>query len=564
MAMLLTLGTPAPAQVPVVPDTDGDGVIDWTDNCPMLANANQRDTDGDGVGNRCDADLNNDGKVTLVDFAIFRQKFGTADPDADFNDSGLVTTADLAIFRALFAATQLDPIADTGNSAYTYEVRVPLAFNTVDGYPASVTAFAEDTSVVDVVVNRPARLLLLRPKGRGHSKVTVEVRDAQNADRSSFMFTVQDVPKLLQVTSQAAGTEAVILTNTGPTATDFDLTHNGHLAFSSMEQILDAVRAQPDEIPLEPFERKLWRLVRDNTYHAPPANVRLWMNDTWSTLNSFGWGFCSHVSAVYRKIAEAAGYEARIWGLSGHVVPEIRVDGLWRMYDPDLSLYYYTAAGNVASVAELAANPQLISSPLNPILAPGQDSGAYGQDVADIYGSTADNRTDNPEFSTDPFRGSRITLPPQSRLIYPGRWTGNPTGYDGPVPYTIEQFRQARLELAAGTTGIVSVPWVLWDVQGSGIVRIYGQDFTVGSPELQNYLAGAYGPVTEIDLLENSSGVALIMMINPLWYDVQETNTVVLTGKDVWAIQAGSYPLAAENRPPPPIPATLRKPQAIP
>jgi len=35
-------------------DTDGDGVADGADNCPLAANANQADRDSDGVGNACD------------------------------------------------------------------------------------------------------------------------------------------------------------------------------------------------------------------------------------------------------------------------------------------------------------------------------------------------------------------------------------------------------------------------------------------------------------------------------------------------------------------------------
>lgn len=38
------------------PDDDGDGVADLQDNCPALANADQQDWDGDGLGDACQSD----------------------------------------------------------------------------------------------------------------------------------------------------------------------------------------------------------------------------------------------------------------------------------------------------------------------------------------------------------------------------------------------------------------------------------------------------------------------------------------------------------------------------
>lgn len=43
---------------PTDPDTDGDGVLDSRDNCPNVANANQNDADGDGTGDACDSTPN--------------------------------------------------------------------------------------------------------------------------------------------------------------------------------------------------------------------------------------------------------------------------------------------------------------------------------------------------------------------------------------------------------------------------------------------------------------------------------------------------------------------------
>ena len=86
------------------PDSDGDGVSDSADNCRIVANANQVDTDADGFGNRCDGDFNNDCIVNSADLGFMKMVFFTSNPDADLNGDGAVNSADLGIFKQFFFA----------------------------------------------------------------------------------------------------------------------------------------------------------------------------------------------------------------------------------------------------------------------------------------------------------------------------------------------------------------------------------------------------------------------------------------------------------------------------
>ena len=85
-------------------DTDGDGLFDNEDNCTLVPNADQRDTDGDGFGNICDPDFDNNGVVNFVDVSAWIPLFNTAcgDIDEDLNGDGGCNFADYAILTSFF------------------------------------------------------------------------------------------------------------------------------------------------------------------------------------------------------------------------------------------------------------------------------------------------------------------------------------------------------------------------------------------------------------------------------------------------------------------------------
>ena len=92
----------ATIQITVRGDADQDGIDDGIDNCLGAANAGQQDADGDGFGNWCDGDFNNDDRVNFADLAEFRARFGSTNAEANLDSTGVVNFADLARFKLLF------------------------------------------------------------------------------------------------------------------------------------------------------------------------------------------------------------------------------------------------------------------------------------------------------------------------------------------------------------------------------------------------------------------------------------------------------------------------------
>ena|GEM_PF-5818738 len=67
---------------PLPTDSDSDGILDSSDNCPTIANPNQLNTDGDSMGNSCDPDDDNDG-LSDADEAARGTNPLVADTDGD-------------------------------------------------------------------------------------------------------------------------------------------------------------------------------------------------------------------------------------------------------------------------------------------------------------------------------------------------------------------------------------------------------------------------------------------------------------------------------------------------
>ena len=89
-------------------DADSDGVADIEDNCRLVPNPSQCNTDGDAYGNHCDPDLNNNGVVNFDDLGPMKTAFFSGNgspnwnPHADLTCNDVVNFEDLGIMRSFF------------------------------------------------------------------------------------------------------------------------------------------------------------------------------------------------------------------------------------------------------------------------------------------------------------------------------------------------------------------------------------------------------------------------------------------------------------------------------
>jgi len=72
-------------------DDDNDGVADVDDNCPLVANINQDDFDGDGLAASCDLDDDGDGVLDSADVCADTPRGPTVNADGCPQEGGVTT-----------------------------------------------------------------------------------------------------------------------------------------------------------------------------------------------------------------------------------------------------------------------------------------------------------------------------------------------------------------------------------------------------------------------------------------------------------------------------------------
>ena len=146
-------------------DDDGDDVLDTSDNCPLVSNANQADFDGDGQGDVCDSDIDGDGLPNAQDPNDYNTDTdgdgipdgADADVDGDgTTDGGVVDTDGDGIPDSADADADGDGVIDSGKVdtdgdgiVDAYDPMDNNADDDGDGIPNGQDADVDGDGVVD-------------------------------------------------------------------------------------------------------------------------------------------------------------------------------------------------------------------------------------------------------------------------------------------------------------------------------------------------------------------------------------------------------------------------------
>ncbi len=186
-------------------DDDGDGILDSEDNCPLTPNANQGDADGDGIGDVCDMDSDNDGVPNSLDLCPNTPANAVVDvtgcevftlPASNFR---IQTTGESCISSnngsvEITATTNLDYTATlTGNGAtvdntFTTNTSFTDLMSGTYSLCISVAGQAGYESCSDIVISQPDPLSVSSKINSLNNEVTLKLGGAK-----SYSITINGV-----------------------------------------------------------------------------------------------------------------------------------------------------------------------------------------------------------------------------------------------------------------------------------------------------------------------------------------------------------------------------------
>jgi len=290
----------------------------------------------------------------------------------------------------------------------------------------------------------------------------------------------------------------IVLKNNDSTEVSFYLKINDFFPFTIFS-IVDSIK-QLSSHSKDYYEA--WRFISNNTEHTVPYSSKSWQHDPALFINSVGSGFCDDRASVLVRIWKELGYDARVMGISGHVISEVFNDGKWKMLDPDLRIYY-TKNDTILSVSELENNPDIIRKGI-----------LIGRSYADYYESKEDN-TDNTAWHLDYNDwDTNMILPSYAKLSF----------------IQCRKKNTIHVNVPTGINGTIKLPFVPVFIKGHGKVSVNHAIIEVDGLTM----LPRDKPMQELNIIENIEGLDVYYLFNDKIEFMDSSISVkILSGKGV-------------------------------
>lgn len=322
---------------------------------------------------------------------------------------------------------------------------------------------------------------------------------------------------------------AIEVLNNSNAYAEFQLKLNNQF-FNTEEEIIQEIKDMAPEYADEPLERKAWRYVISKVEFSTALTEQNWGHTPEIILNSIGRGQCDDLASLLGLLWTKLGYESRVWGLGGHVVPEVFIDGKWRMYDPSFQLYYLNKENEIMGVEELSQNPDLIVNPIK------RNIYKYGNLVSMTKGqsmiafslySSAENNQVNVSYSSAPNLETKLfKLPPHASLKFPVPFKEAQKN----ILKAQEKFMQVTLDASERTT--LCFPLIIYGIEGTGNIIINSKEFKIGSEELSIYVHTFSLLLTNLEFLPGTHA-KVYYLINMRNVPIYQSNKLTFNGSGV-------------------------------
>ncbi len=180
-------------------DSDLDGWLDSQDNCPLVVNQAQHDWDGDGAGDLCDNDDDNDGLSDAVELAFGSNPYATDTNENGFTDEqewNNGTNPGVAVYLTDYSS----PSNQTTQTVSGYrEEGSNILINIDNGATAGAVEFPSSSSW---------RCTLDSMAGEGDYQLTLSGSDPVDPNRSGvshYTLNIDLTPPLISIITPADG-----------------------------------------------------------------------------------------------------------------------------------------------------------------------------------------------------------------------------------------------------------------------------------------------------------------------------------------------------------------------